>query len=792
MRFHLESVDFAKDCLAFSALYFACTSVGCCVEWVSAALRLDRNPYPASGPHDLMNGSEKSEIDLFTEAMQLPAERRSAFLVTACGGDAELRANVEALLQAHVESGEFLEQVPAEVKTQNLTPGEKVGDRIGRYKLLQQIGEGGCGVVFMAEQQEPVRRKVAIKIVKAGLDTKGVIARFEAERQALALMDHPNIAHIFDAGTTDSGRPYFVMELVRGVKITDYCNQNTLPTTARLDLFIHVCGAVQHAHQKGIIHRDLKPSNILVTTSAEGNALPKIIDFGIAKATAGQRLTDKTLFTAFEKMIGTPAYMSPEQAALSSVDVDTRSDIYSLGVLLYELLTSTTPFDTTELLKAGLDEVRRVIRDEEPIRPSTRLSTMIAADLTSLSKHRQAEAPKLIREVSGDLDWIVMKALEKDRARRYQTAIELAQDLQRYLAGEVISARPPSAVYKFQRMFLRNKLLFSGVAIIFLLLMTGLAVTSRLLIREKQARQLSEINRLEALARTSSDVGNVGEAERLYRQSMAIRRAIGLPTAEPLDRLEDLILNVDKFDDADALIKEVLPSTTIGGARYVDLFILRADLLARRGRWKEAAADAARVVEYCPENHESYHMLAPLLVASGDVEGYRQLCRGIVARFGGTSNLGVADRMAKDCLILPSARVDLKPVAAMAEVAVTKGAGAPTAPFYQCCKALAEYRQGHFEGAVEWAERAAKKPFNYSQAEAYATLAMSQYQLKQVANARAALAQCDTVVEQHMPKLGRDRLGYDWRDWIIAHALLDEAHGLIEGATSTNMKWRQE
>jgi serine/threonine protein kinase len=737
-----------------------------------------------------MNGSEKSEMDLFTEAIQLPVEQRSAFLKTACGGDAELRANVEALLKAHQESGEFLEQVPAEVKTQNLTPGEKVGDRIGRYKLLQQIGEGGCGVVFMAEQEEPVRRKVAIKVVKPGMDTKTVIARFEAERQALALMDHPNIAHIFDAGTTESGRPYFVMELVRGVKITDYCDQNSLPTIARLDLFIHVCGAVQHAHQKGIIHRDLKPSNILVTTSAEGNALPKIIDFGIAKATDGQRLTDKTLFTAFEKMIGTPAYMSPEQAVLSSVDVDTRSDIYSLGVLLYELLTSTTPFDTTELLKAGLDEVRRVIREEEPIRPSTRLSTMIAADLTSLSKHRQAEPPKLIREVRGDLDWIVIKALEKDRTRRYQTAIGLAQDLQRYLAGEAISARPPSALYKFQKMFLRNKLLFSGIGIVFLLLMAGLAITSRWLIREKQARQLSEINRLEALARMSSDVGKVGEAERMYRQSMAIRRATGLPTTEPLDRLEALILNVDKFDDADALIKEVLPSATIAGSNYVDLFILRADLLARRGRWKEAAADAALVVEYRPENHESYHMLAPLLVASRDLEGYQQLCRKIVARFSGTTILAVADRMAKDCLILPSAGVDLKPVAAMAEFAVTNGASASTAPFYQCCKALAEYRQGHFEGAVEWAERAAKNPFPYSQAEACAILAMSQYQLGQVANARAALVKGDTVVAEHLPKLGIQRLGYDWRDWIIVHALSEEAHGLIEGATSTNMLWR--
>ncbi len=398
-----------------------------------------------------MNGPEKNEVDLFTEAMQLPAEQRSAFLQAACGGDTGLQANVEALLKAHLESGEFLEQGPAEIKAPATVPGEKPGDWVGRYKLLQQVGEGGCGVVFMAEQEEPVRRKVAVKIVKPGMDTKTVIARFEAERQALALMDHPNIAHVLDAGATENGRPYFVMELVRGIKLTDYCDQHSLNTTARLEMFIEVCDAVQHAHQKGIIHRDLKPSNILVTTLQSGKPLAKVIDFGIAKATTDQRLTDKTLFTAFELLIGTPAYMSPEQAALSSVDIDTRSDIYSLGVLLYELLTGSTPFDTTDLLKRGLDEVRRVVCNIEPPRPSTRLSTLMAADLTSISRQRQVEPPRLIREVRGDLDWIVMKALEKDRARRYATVNGFAADIQRHLAGEAVAARPPSLTVSAQK-----------------------------------------------------------------------------------------------------------------------------------------------------------------------------------------------------------------------------------------------------------------------------------------------------------------------------------------------------
>src|SRR5271170_5737276 len=326
------------------------------------------------------------EIEIFNIALELPARERAAFLDQACAGDAALRQRVEELLRVHERAEVFLESPPTGLDFKrtgsvNVPFTEKPGDRIGRYKLLQQIGEGGCGVVYMAEQEQPVRRRVALKVIKLGMDTKQVIARFEAERQALALMDHPNIAKVLDAGATDAGRPYFVMELVRGIRITDYCDQNNLSTRARIDLFLLVCQAVQHAHQKGIIHRDLKPSNILVTVN-DGVPVPKVIDFGIAKATQG-RLTDRTLFTAFEQFIGTPAYMSPEQAVMTSLDVDTRSDIYSLGVLLYELLTGKTPFETQELMHGGLDEMRRTIREKEPIPPSTRLSTMQAVDLTT-------------------------------------------------------------------------------------------------------------------------------------------------------------------------------------------------------------------------------------------------------------------------------------------------------------------------------------------------------------------------------------------------------------------------
>ena len=497
-----------------------------------------------------MNEPDREEA-LFASLLDLPPERRAEFLQTECGADSALRQRLEGLLAAHESDSQFMQSPGvsglehASIMTVPLT--EKSGDRIGRYKLLEQIGEGGCGVVYVAEQTEPVRRRVALKVIKLGMDTKQVVARFEGERQALAVMDHPHIAKVLDAGATETGRPYFVMELVRGVKITDYCDQNHLNTIERLELFIQVCQAVQHAHQKGVIHRDLKPSNILVTVN-DGVPVPKVIDFGIAKATQG-RLTDKTIYTAFEQFIGTPAYMSPEQAMMTSLDIDTRSDIYSLGVLLYELLTGKTPFETKDLLEAGLDAMRRTIREKQPPKPSTRLSTMLEGELTAVAQHRHADLPKLIRAVRGDLDWIVMKCLEKDRARRYETANGLAADIRRHLSCEPVMARPPSKLYEFQKTVRRHKVGFAAAFTIMLVLALGVLTSTlearramqaeREQMRLRQIAELKEKNSQQVAAFLAEMLKAAGPSVARGRDATVLREMLDKTAARVGDEFKD-------------------------------------------------------------------------------------------------------------------------------------------------------------------------------------------------------------------------------------------------------------
>ncbi len=505
----------------------------------------------------------KSPETIFGEAIAIELrEDRAAFLDQACQDDPDLRRELEKLVRDHFRAGDFLENpaVPDATIDQPLT--EQPGTVIGRYKLKEQIGEGGMGVVYVAEQTEPVRRKVALKIIKPGMDTRQVIGRFEAERQALALMDHPNIARVLDAGATGSGkgdgsnlceapegpsrqigpvplsagRPYFVMELVRGMPITDYCDQAKLATDGRLELFSKVCQAVQHAHQKGIIHRDIKPSNVMVTLH-DGVPVPKVIDFGVAKA-INQRLTEESIYTHLTEMIGTPLYMSPEQAELSALDIDTRSDVYSLGVLLYELLTGTTPFDKATLREAGFDEIRRIIREQEPPRPSDRLGTVEAASLSTISEQRGIDPRKLTHTLRGDLDWIVMKALEKDRTRRYESASALAADLRCYLDDEPVQACPPSVGYRLRKYVRRNKLRFAMATVltIAVLVATGsIGGSIGWMTRDRVARQARMSGQVELI---------LGDVDRLIEQQKWPEAIATARRAEPLvvgDEAEEAI-----------------------------------------------------------------------------------------------------------------------------------------------------------------------------------------------------------------------------------------------------------
>ena len=493
-----------------------------------------------SGP-DPTTPTLAREQRLLAAALALGSEaERRAFL--AAIADPATRQRLGELVAASADADSFFDAPPIRnLGGEALSPtvpapaAEAPAEMIGRYKLLEKIGEGGFGEVWMAEQREPVKRRVALKILKPGMDSRQVVARFEAERQALAMMDHPHIARIHDAGTTDSGRPYFVMELVRGTRITDYCDQHQLTTGQRLDLFIKVCQAIQHAHQKGIIHRDIKPSNVLVTVN-DGVPVPKVIDFGIAKATQ-QELTNKTIFTQFQQFIGTPAYISPEQAEMSSLDIDTRADIYSLGVLLYELLVGQTPFDAREMMQGGFDALRKIIREREPQRPSTRLNTLPGDARTTAGQRRQTDAGRLVHQLQGDLDWIVMKCLEKDRTRRYETANGLAADITRHLNNEPVTARPPSATYRFQKALRRNKLVFAAAGAVAGALLLGVVVSAWQALRATHAQRVALLAQADEAAQRQSAERHRIQAENAERA--ARRRAY----ASDMNGAQDALAN---------------------------------------------------------------------------------------------------------------------------------------------------------------------------------------------------------------------------------------------------------
>ena len=460
------------------------------------------------------------ERELFLDALEIAdVTERGVFLDRACAGNSELRASVDALLGNHLEddfltASEGIEQLVGAAKGRAEAEAAEFpaeGTTIGRFRLVKKLGEGGCGAVFLAEQQAPVKRRVALKLIKLGMDSPGVIARFEAEQQALAMMDHPNIARVLESGSTELGRPFFVMELVEGVRITEFCSQQRLDLNARLKLFMQVCDAVQHAHQKGIIHRDLKPSNVLVILQG-ANPTPKVIDFGIAKA-VGERLTDKTVHTGFHFFVGTPAYTSPEQAEMGPLDIDTRSDIYSLGVVLYELLAGEPPFDPERLSKSGFDEMRRIIRETEPEKPSLRIKRLARAEAEIEADGFLNPKPRcgVTEEVSGDLDWIVMKCLEKDRSRRYATARDLELDLERYLHNEPISARPPSAKYRVYKFIRRNRVMVAAIAAVLVTLVAATGVSLRQAYRAVTAER--EQNQL----RLAAEAAQLREFEQLQQ-----------------------------------------------------------------------------------------------------------------------------------------------------------------------------------------------------------------------------------------------------------------------------------
>ena len=734
----------------------------------------------------MIDASTQRAEEVFYAALEVKdSGERRAFLERACAGDSDLRAMVETMLNSQkdverffmdslpaltpsVEVVEFLSsERPADQNGSESFTDAELGTRIGPYKLLQKIGEGGCGVVYMAEQEEPVRRRVAVKVIKLGMDTKSVIARFEAERQALAMMDHPNIARVLDAGATETGRPYFVMELVRGIKITSFCDENRLDTHRRLDLFIQTCHAIQHAHQKGIIHRDIKPSNVLVTM-LDGVPMPKVIDFGIAKATTGDRLTDKTVFTAYEQMIGTPAYMSPEQAEMSALDVDTRTDIYSLGVLLYELLTGKTPFDQKELLSSGLHEMRRTLREEEPHRPSTKLDGLKVEELTQTAVQRRVEAPKLKMLLSGDLDWIVMKALEKDRDRRYQTANGLGMDIQRYLTNEPVVARPPSRLYRLQKLVRRNQATFVTIGAVSLALIAGFGTSTWLFFKERHLLHEAERGRAnEALL--------VKQAEARGKISQAV-----------------LLVEQNRFEEADRLIGEIPSSDTamVGEAVFRPL----GDWAALQGHWKRAAeyfSILARVDQF--EKSEistlDHTKCAVALVELGDRAAYANFCRDSIKQFAGTADPIIAERTVKNSLLLQADAGLLAALTPLADVAAKsflddKANDSWMMPWRCMSLALMEYRRGNYPGAIGWCNRCLTYHKDVPPprlAAVHAILALAYHQLGIPAQARAELAQGRTLIDNKFNEgldVGDGGQGF-WFDWVLARILAREAASKI-------------
>ena len=740
-----------------------------------------------------MNGASDRQIEkaLFDVTAGIgDSPTRIEFLTKACAGNETLLTRIMGWLDAQDAAEEFFrtatiartevggdvlgsvdfERLSAERTTTHDADGP--GSRIGHYRLLERIGEGGCGVVYLAEQSEPVRRKVALKIIRRGFDTDSVISRFETERQSLAMMDHPNIARVLDAGATEGGRPFFVMELVHGEQITDHCDTARLGLKQRLELFIQVCNAIQHAHQKGVIHRDIKPSNILVT-SHDGQAAPKVIDFGIARAVEGW-FSDDTRLTISSQLIGTPAYMSPEQAE-GSLNLDTRGDIYSLGVLLYELLAGQPPFDRKRLAQAGMLEMMRILREEEPLAPSAMLAILDSSDLAEVAAKRSSDPKALVSMVSGDLDGIILKALAKDCSNRYATVAGLAADIRCHLNDEPVSARPPGQLYLFAKLVRRNKIAFAAAVAIALALIAGGVVSNGFYLRERQARKVAES-------------AQANEA-RLLQQSKA-RESISMAA---------MLLAEGRIAEADALLVNTPLDSIEPSLEAVLVFRAYGDWNAIRQRWDKAAECYDLFMnsggfERVPPTEISWILMAVGVaqVEAGKLDAYELFRNRTIAKNSETGSYIFSSIILKSCLLAPAGPAvleALQPLAAKVEERLLsrspEAIDAEQGAFAAMSMALMEYRKGNFSGAQVWCRKCLDFPDSNDarSATVRAIGAMAAWRLGQTEMARAELAHSENFYSggpgpDAFPLLGQSQ-GY-WQDCAIARILYKESEKMIK------------
>ncbi len=700
-------------------------------------------------------------------------EEREDFLDFACRDDPALRTRLERLAGLHEDAESFFE-VDGAPDDSEPADGADSETRIGPYRLMGRLGAGGCGVVYLAEQQEPVKRKVALKIIRLGMDTENVIARFEAERQSLAMMDHPNIARVLDAGATKTGRPYFVMQLVDGERITDYCDAKRLGIRERLELFIRVCHALQHAHQKGIIHRDIKPSNILIWEN-EGEAVPKVIDFGIAKATEAG-LHQSATYTVDGQFIGTPAYMSPEQASGNGLDIDTRSDVYSLGALLYELLAGRPPFDPEEMQDTGVEEIRRTLSQIEPAAPSTVIRHLDPDELARVADARNLEPRRLVGDIEDDLDRIVRKAMAKEPGRRYSGADALAADIRCYLNDEPVAARPPGGFYRLGKLIRRNKVTFAAGAAIFISLVVGLGAATVMSIRANHARQLAEDARAaEARLRRSAEIGqDISHAA--------------------------VLVKYGSLEEADVLLRDIPPERAVPSLESADTFRTLGLWHARAGRW-EQAADRFAALAYSlatadqadsEEISLSLQPAATALCQAGDFEEYADFRAMAAERFGDTTNPVVAEQALKACLLRPAPadllerlqRLEGLMLESSTDLAEASEAEKNLVAWRRFAIGLMEYRKGAFNQALEHLDACQSIPHENlaRRAVEHTVRGMCLRRQNRVAEAIEEIHAARILIQERFaaePSIF-DQWEPLWQDWINARILLREAEELVE------------